>query len=72
METKELSFEECLKQLEEVVLKLENKDISLEEAVLNYQKGLLLSKRCYDIFNQTQEMIVKKVEENSITDFKAE
>ena len=72
MENKELSFEECLKQLEEIVTKLENKDISLTDAVNNYQKGLELSKRCYEIFNQTQEVIVKKVDGNNISDFKAE
>ena len=72
MEKKELSFEECLKELEEIVAKLESKDISLDDAVKYYQKGLELSKRCYDIFNQTQEIIVKKVEGSSITEFKAE
>ena len=72
MENKELSFEECLKELEEIVAKLESKDISLDDAVNYYQKGLELSKRCYDIFNQTQEIIVKKVEGSSITEFKAE
>ena len=72
MENKELSFEECLKELEEIVAKLESKDISLDDAVKYYQKGLELSKRCYDIFNQTQEIIVKKVEGSSITEFNAE
>ena len=71
MENKDLSFEECLKQLEEVVRKLESKDISLDDAVKYYQKGLELSKRCYDIFNQTQKVIVKKVE-GSITEFNQE
>ena len=72
MENKELSFEECLKELEEIVSKLESKDISLDDAVKYYQKGLELSKRCYDIFNQTQEIIVKKVEGSSVTEFNAE
>ena len=72
MENKELSFEECLKELEEIVTKLESKDISLDDAVKYYQKGLELSKRCYDIFNHTQEIIVKKVEGSSITEFNAE
>lgn len=69
MPSKELSFEECLKQLEEVVSKLENKDISLDDAVKNYQKGLELSKRCYEIFNKTQEIVLKKVEGENISDF---
>ena len=68
----ELSFEECLKQLEEIVRKLENKDIALDEAVANYQKGLELSKRCYEIFNKTQDLIVKQVEGERITEFKAQ
>ena len=72
MENKELSFEECLKELEGIVTKLESKDISLDDAVKYYQKGLELSKRCYDIFNQTQEIIVKKVEGSSIIEFKTE
>ena len=72
MENKELSFEECLKELEEIVSKLENKDITLSDAVNNYQKGLELSKRCYEIFNNTQEIIVKKVEGNIVSDFKVE
>ena len=72
MENKELSFEECLKQLEEVVAKLESKDISLDDAVSYYQKGLELSKRCYEIFEKTQQSIVKKVEGNIVTDFETE
>ena len=72
MENKDMSFEECLKQLEEIVGKLESKDISLDDAVKYYQKGLELSKRCYEIFNQTQEVIVKKVEGSIVTDFNQE
>ena len=72
MENKDMTFEECLKQLEEIVAKLESKYISLDDAVKYYQKGLELSKRCYEIFNQTQEVIVKKVEGSIITDFNQE
>ena len=72
MEDKDLSFEECLKELETVVKKLESKEISLDDAVKYYQKGLELSKRCYEIFNQTQEVIVKKVEGSNITEFNQE
>ena len=72
MENKDMTFEECLKQLEEIVAKLESKDISLDDAVKYYQKGLELSKRCYEIFNQTQEVIVKKVLGSIISDFNQE
>lgn len=69
---KELNFEEALKQLEEVVNALEKEDISLDDAVKNYQKGLELSKRCYDIFSETEKLVVKKVEDGKISDFNSE
>ena len=72
MENKDMTFEECLKQLEEIVSKLESKDISLDDAVTYYQRGLELSKRCYEIFEKTQQAIVKKVEGNNVTDFETE
>ena len=66
---KEISFEQILEELEKVVKQLESKDLSLDDAVKDYQKGLELSKRAYEIFNQTQELIVKKVENDKVEDF---
>ncbi len=60
---KKESFEENLKQLEEIVSKLESRDIPLEDAIEAYKKGLDLSKRCYEIFKTTEDLIVKKVED---------
>lgn len=57
------SFEENLKELESVVKELENKDISLEDAVKKYTLGLELSKKCYDILNTNRELVAKKVSE---------
>ena len=71
-EKKELSFEECLKELEKVVSRLESKDISLDEAVKSYERGLELSKRCYEIFNKTEEIVVKAIKDSKIEDFNAE
>ena len=65
-------FKENHSLANDFVSKLESKDISLDDAVTYYQKGLELSKRCYEIFNQTQEIIVKKVEGNNVTDFNQE
>lgn len=64
METK--TFEENLKRLEEVVRSLENKDISLEEAVKNYTIGLELSKKCYDILNTNEQLVVQKMTESGL------
>lgn len=72
MENKEASFEEILANLEETVNKLEDKNISLEEAVKNYTKGLELSKKCFEILNNNEQLIVKKMTESGIEDFERE
>lgn len=67
METK--TFGENLKKLEEIVRSLENKDITLEEAVKNYTTGLELSKVCYDILNTNEKLVVEKMTESGLIDF---
>ncbi len=57
-----------MKRLEEVVRSLENKDISLEEAVKNYTIGLELSKKCYDILNTNEQLVVQKMTESGLVD----
>lgn len=47
-EQKELSFEEAMEKLEEVVAKLEQGDVPLEEAISMFQEGMTLSKLCHD------------------------
>ncbi|MGR9049415.1 exodeoxyribonuclease VII small subunit [Halobacillus faecis] len=41
-----LSFEEAMKQLEEIVEKLETGEVPLEKAIQYYQEGMKLSKLC--------------------------
>lgn len=67
METK--TFEENLKKLEEIVRNLENKEITLEDAVKNYTTGLELSKVCYDILNTNEQLVVQKMTESGLVDF---
>jgi exodeoxyribonuclease VII small subunit len=42
----ELSYEEAVKQLEEIVRRLENEDIPLEEALGSFKEGVRLSRYC--------------------------
>ena len=69
---KNKSFEENLMELERIVRTLEDKNISLEEAVKNYTIGLELSKKCYDILNTNEQLVVKKMTESGLVDFKKE
>ena len=69
---KNKSFEENLMEIERIVRTLEDKNISLEEAVKNYTIGLELSKKCYDILNTNEQLVVKKMTESGLVDFKKE
>ena len=60
---KNKSFEMMLKELEEVVTKLENKDINLEDAVEEYKNGIKLAKDCYEILESAEKVIVKENKE---------
>lgn len=48
------SFEEALKELESIVTTLEKEEVTLEDSVSLYEKGLELSKFCNDILEQAQ------------------
>ncbi|HIT49964.1 MAG TPA: exodeoxyribonuclease VII small subunit [Candidatus Pelethenecus faecipullorum] len=66
------SFEQYLAELEQIVRLLEDKNSSLEDAVENYTKGLELSKKCYDILNTSEQLVVQKMTENGLVDFQRE
>ncbi|NMA05110.1 MAG: exodeoxyribonuclease VII small subunit [Acholeplasmataceae bacterium] len=57
-----LTFEQALMKLEEVVKKLENKQIPLDEAVKLYNEGLELSKVCYELLKEAETLIVNTEE----------
>lgn len=65
-----LSFEESLKELEEIVAKLENGDVPLDDAIDQFNTAMKLVKQCSDKLNHAEEAIAKIVNENNdIIDF---
>ena len=71
---KDLTFEESLKQLENIVEQLESGDIDLEKSVKLYEEGMVLKKNCEDKLKKVEMQIKKiKVENNKVTkeDFKS-
>lgn len=70
--TKDISFEDALKLLEETVRKLENGNLPLEQAINEYKKGLEFSKICSNKLNTAQELIVKINENGEEKQFKLE
>ncbi|API90500.1 exodeoxyribonuclease 7 small subunit [Virgibacillus pantothenticus] len=63
MAEKELTFEEAMQQLEQVVEKLETGDVPLEKAITYYQDGMKLSKLCTEKLNQVEEKMTKIMNE---------
>lgn len=66
----EMSFEESLEKLEEIVNNLENGDVPLDDAIDEFDKAMKLVKICNDKLKTAEESIAKIVEENGdIKDF---
>lgn len=57
--SKTKTFEENLQDLETIVNKLENGDVPLEEAVSEFQKGMLLSKELQKTLQAAEKTLVK-------------
>lgn len=55
------SFESLLKELEQVVKDLEQKEITLDESVKKYQRGIELSKQCYQMLEEAEKLVVKEI-----------
>ena len=54
-----LSFEVALKQLEEIVTKLERGDVALEESIAIYERGEALKRRCEELLRQAEARVDK-------------
>lgn len=59
MPNKKKTFEENLQDLEAIVTKLENGDVALEEAITEFQKGMILSKNLQKTLQNAEETLVK-------------
>ena len=70
---KELNFEESLKELEEIVKKLEVGDVPLDDAIEEFNKAMKLAKTCDDKLKSAEEAITKLVNDNDeMKDFNIE
>lgn len=66
----DLTFEESLEQLDEIVNKLEKGDVPLDDAIDEFDKAMKLVKICTDKLNAAEESIAKIVEDNGdLVDF---
>ena len=59
-----LSFEDTIKELTAIVSKIEQGQISLENSIQQYERGMTLIKHCRQILSKAEQRIVKISEEN--------
>jgi len=62
---KKQTFEEAVSELEATVAKLESDDISLDESLALFSKGVELTGVCNGILNEIEGRIVKLVEDGA-------
>ncbi|WP_380572242.1 exodeoxyribonuclease VII small subunit [Staphylococcus hyicus] len=67
MTTKNKNFEDMMKELEAIVNKLDNDQISLEESMDLYQKGMALSKSCEETLKKAEANVSKLMENEEVS-----
>lgn len=58
----ELSYEESIKELEQVVKALEGNELTLDESIEKFEKGMKLSKRCSELLEGAEKKITLLIE----------
>lgn len=58
-----IQFEDKLKELELIAHKLESADVSLEESIKLFEKGMQISKECSNALNDAKQKITLLTEE---------
>lgn len=53
----EMTFEEAMRELEQVVGQLERGDVPLEDSIKLYERGAALKKRCEDRLKAAEEKV---------------
>lgn len=59
-----VNFEQDMKNLEEIVKRLEQGDIPLEEAIEKFKQGMDLSKKLQNTLLQAEETLTKVIDDN--------
>jgi exodeoxyribonuclease VII small subunit len=59
MSDEDLTFEDALAELEEVVARLESGDLPLEETLALYERGQMLAARCEDALDAAELRLEK-------------
>ena len=65
IDIQQLSFEKAMKELEQIVTKLERGDVELEESIAIYERGEALRTHCDTLLKQAEAKVEKITLNNS-------
>ncbi len=60
----EINFEKALEELEGIVEDLESGDLSLENSLKSFEKGIKLARQCQEQLSKAELQVQKLIEEN--------
>jgi exodeoxyribonuclease VII small subunit len=63
--TNAINFEKTFTELEELVKKMEGGDLSLEESLKYFERGILLTKNCQQALNKAEQKVRILLEKNN-------
>ncbi len=71
--TKPIHFEKSISELESIVMQLEKGELSLEDSLKQFEKGITLARKCEETLNKAEQKIemlsaVKMNHDGSIDD----
>ncbi len=61
---KNVNFEEALEELEGLVEQLEDGDLSLEESLAAFEKGVRIARECQDALKQAEQRVQILLQQN--------
>ena len=59
-------FEKSLQNLEQIVSRMENGDLGLEESLKQFEKGIQLAKSCQDALSSAELKVKQLIEKNGL------
>ena len=74
-EPPKVDFEGAMRDLEDLVERLEQGDLPLEESLAAFERGMLLTRNCQTALKEAEqkvEILLKKAGEPAVEDFDAE
>tara|TARA_B100001250_G_C19721846_1_gene754224 strand:+ start:649 stop:891 length:243 start_codon:yes stop_codon:yes gene_type:complete len=69
-----VNFEKTFAELEELVKQMEEGDLSLEESLKYFERGMLLTKNCQQALNEAEQkvkILLEKNNKNSLETFES-